>query len=118
MRVVEPLVPVWVAAGDIGAAPPLPISSVACGLAWNLPALVIFRIIQGLGGGAIIPTAQATLFAAGDISFPVFLDNYVLRAGLVVPLCPLTISPGRGTPKDAWREALCGTERAPRASST
>jgi DHA2 family multidrug resistance protein len=37
-------------------------SSVACGLAWNLPALVIFRIIQGLGGGAIIPTAQATLF--------------------------------------------------------
>ena len=63
MRVVEPLVPVWVAAGDIGAAPPLPISSVACGLAWNLPALVIFRIIQGLGGGAIIPTAQATLFA-------------------------------------------------------
>ncbi len=37
-------------------------SSVACGLAWNLPALVVFRIIQGVGGGAIIPTAQATLF--------------------------------------------------------
>jgi MFS transporter, DHA2 family, multidrug resistance protein len=37
-------------------------SSVMCGLSWNLPALVIFRIIQGLGGGAIIPTAQATLF--------------------------------------------------------
>ena len=37
-------------------------SSVLCGLAWNLPALVFFRIVQGLGGGAIIPTAQATLF--------------------------------------------------------
>jgi len=37
-------------------------SSVMCGLAWNLPTLVIFRIIQGMGGGAIIPTAQATLF--------------------------------------------------------
>ncbi len=38
-------------------------SSMLCGLAWNLPALVIFRIIQGVGGGAIIPTSQATLFA-------------------------------------------------------
>lgn len=38
-------------------------SSALCGLAWNLPALVIFRVIQGIGGGAIIPTAQATLFA-------------------------------------------------------
>jgi DHA2 family multidrug resistance protein len=38
-------------------------ASVLCGLSWNLPALVIFRIIQGIGGGAIIPTAQATLFA-------------------------------------------------------
>jgi MFS transporter, DHA2 family, multidrug resistance protein len=37
-------------------------SSVACGLSWNIESLVIFRIIQGLGGGAIIPTAQATLF--------------------------------------------------------
>ncbi len=37
-------------------------SSIMCGLAWNLPALVFFRIVQGLGGGAIIPTAQATLF--------------------------------------------------------
>src|SRR3954471_23619906 len=33
------------------------------GLAWNLPSLVAFRILQGLGGGAIIPTSQAILFA-------------------------------------------------------
>ena len=39
------------------------VSSALCGLAWNLPSLVIFRILQGMGGGAIIPTAQATLFA-------------------------------------------------------
>src|SRR5258706_1117786 len=38
-------------------------ASALCGLAWNLPALVIFRIIQGLGGGAIIPTAQNILFS-------------------------------------------------------
>ena len=38
-------------------------SSALCGLSWNLPSLVCFRILQGLGGGAIIPTSQAILFA-------------------------------------------------------
>ena len=38
-------------------------ASALCGLAWSLPALVAFRMLQGLGGGAIIPTAQTILFA-------------------------------------------------------
>ncbi len=39
------------------------IASALCGTAWNLPSLVAFRVLQGLGGGAIIPTAQSLLFA-------------------------------------------------------
>src|SRR6185369_4590595 len=38
-------------------------ASALCGFAWNLESLVVFRILQGLGGGAIIPTAQNILFA-------------------------------------------------------
>src|SRR6476646_10600925 len=38
-------------------------ASALCGLAWSLPSLVVFRILQGMGGGAIIPTSQAILFA-------------------------------------------------------
>lgn len=38
-------------------------ASALCGLAWNLPSLVLFRILQGIGGGAIIPTSQAILFS-------------------------------------------------------
>lgn len=38
-------------------------ASVLCGLSWNLTSLVLFRALQGLGGGAIIPTAQTILFA-------------------------------------------------------
>src|ERR1043165_7867384 len=38
-------------------------ASALCGLAWNLPSLVLFRVLQGLGGGAIIPTSQSLLFA-------------------------------------------------------
>src|SRR6187399_338879 len=39
------------------------LASALCSLAWNLPSLVLFRALQGLGGGAIIPTAQSILFA-------------------------------------------------------
>lgn len=38
-------------------------ASALCGIAWSLPSLVFFRVLQGLGGGAIIPTAQSILFA-------------------------------------------------------
>jgi DHA2 family multidrug resistance protein len=37
------------------------LASMACGLARSLPAMVIFRAIQGLGGGAMITVAQAIL---------------------------------------------------------
>ena len=39
------------------------VASALCGASWNLPSLVLFRALQGLGGGAIIPSAQAILFA-------------------------------------------------------
>lgn len=37
-------------------------ASVSCGLAPNLEALIIFRIIQGLAGGALLPTSQALIY--------------------------------------------------------
>jgi DHA2 family multidrug resistance protein len=42
------------------------IASVLCGLAWDLPTLVIARILQGLGGGAMVPIAQSIMLE----SFP------------------------------------------------
>ena len=39
------------------------LASALCGVAWSLPSLVAFRALQGLGGGAIMPTSQAILFA-------------------------------------------------------
>ncbi len=38
-------------------------ASALCAMAWNLPSLAVFRAIQGLGGGAIIPTTQIILFS-------------------------------------------------------
>jgi DHA2 family multidrug resistance protein len=39
------------------------LASLLCGLSWSLLSLVVFRILQGLGGGAIIPTSQSVLFS-------------------------------------------------------
>ena len=36
-------------------------SSMLCGIAWDLTSMVVFRIIQGIGGGALIPISQSIL---------------------------------------------------------
>ena len=32
-----------------------------CALSWNLTSIVVFRMLQGMGGGALIPTASAIM---------------------------------------------------------
>jgi DHA2 family multidrug resistance protein len=41
-------------------------ASVACGFATSLPELVVFRVLQGMGGGALLATSQAIMIE----SFP------------------------------------------------
>jgi len=36
-------------------------SSLMCGSSWNLQSLIVFRVLQGLGGGALMPVSQAIL---------------------------------------------------------
>lgn len=36
-------------------------SSMLCGMAWDLPSLITFRVIQGIGGGVLLPISQAIL---------------------------------------------------------
>ena len=40
------------------------LGSILCGLAWSMPALIVFRALQGLGAGAVQPMA---ITIAGDI---------------------------------------------------
>ena len=37
------------------------LGSALCGVSWNLPSLVLFRVLQGFGAGALQPTEQAIL---------------------------------------------------------
>lgn len=40
------------------------IASFLCGISWNLPSLIFFRVLQGIGGGAILPVALTILLEA------------------------------------------------------
>jgi EmrB/QacA subfamily drug resistance transporter len=40
------------------------IGSILCGFAWSMPALIVFRGLQGLGAGAIMPTSMTIV---GDL---------------------------------------------------
>ena len=38
--------------------------SILCGLAWSMPSLIVFRLVQGVGAGAVQPTAMTIV---GDL---------------------------------------------------
>lgn len=46
------------------------VASMLCGLAWSIESLIVFRVVQGLAGGMILPLAQTILAqAAGPSRF-------------------------------------------------
>jgi DHA2 family multidrug resistance protein len=81
------------------------VSSMICGIAPNLGVLVIARIFQGLGGGAMVPVAQAVLLEA----FPPAKRGMAMAMfGLVVVVAPI-IGPTFGgwlTDNYSWRWAF------------
>ncbi|MEZ0609491.1 DHA2 family efflux MFS transporter permease subunit [Fibrella sp. WM1] len=44
------------------------LASYGCGLATNLPMLVLFRFLQGVGGGALLSTSQGLIYDAFPLS--------------------------------------------------
>jgi EmrB/QacA subfamily drug resistance transporter len=40
------------------------VGSALCGLSWNMTSLVVFRVVQGIGAGALVPVSQTVV---GDI---------------------------------------------------
>ena len=40
------------------------IGSILCGFAWSLPSLIVFRLVQGVGAGAILPVSMTVV---GDL---------------------------------------------------
>ncbi|MEU8804326.1 DHA2 family efflux MFS transporter permease subunit [Spirillospora sp. NPDC048819] len=70
--------------------------SALAGLAWSMPSLILFRVVQGVGGGLIVPVAQTILAQAagpdrmgrvmGFIGLPMLLGSVAgpIVGGLII----------------------------------
>jgi EmrB/QacA subfamily drug resistance transporter len=62
------------------------LSSALCGLAWDLPSLILFRVLQGLGGGMLQPLGMAIVFS---IVTPRERPRFMALLGLPMLVAPL-----------------------------
>ncbi|MCY6412638.1 DHA2 family efflux MFS transporter permease subunit [Acinetobacter sp. VNH17] len=62
------------------------IASALCGLATSLPEIVIFRLLQGMSGAALVPLSQAVLF---DINRPEDFGKAMAIWGVGVTMGPI-----------------------------
>jgi EmrB/QacA subfamily drug resistance transporter len=60
--------------------------SLLCGLSWSLPTLIVARVIQGIGGGMIMPTGQTILAREAG---PARLGRVMTVVGVPQFLAPL-----------------------------
>ncbi|KVS41296.1 multidrug resistance protein B [Burkholderia vietnamiensis] len=74
--------------------------SVCCGLSWSMPSLVLFRVLQGLAGGPLIPLSSTLLLAA----FPEKKSNIALALwGMMTVVAPIIGPILGGVITDNWR---------------
>ncbi|EHG7611473.1 DHA2 family efflux MFS transporter permease subunit [Citrobacter sedlakii] len=62
------------------------LGSLACALSSSLPELVIFRVVQGIGGAMMMPVARLALLRAYPRSELLPVLNFVTMPGLVGPI--------------------------------
>jgi MFS transporter, DHA2 family, multidrug resistance protein len=79
-------------------------SSVLCGFAPNLQALLLFRIVQGLGGGGMVPVAQSIL---ADSFPPEKRGQAFALFGIAVVVSPVVGPTLGGWISDNWSWQWC-----------
>jgi DHA2 family multidrug resistance protein len=73
--------------------------SIACGLSWSLASLVIFRVLQGLAGGPLIPLSSTLLLSV----FPRAKSNIALALwGMMTVVAPIVGPILGGLISDNW----------------
>jgi DHA2 family multidrug resistance protein len=78
------------------------VASALCGMATSLPEIVLFRLLQGLSGAALVPLSQAILF---DINRPEDFGKAMAIWGVGVTMGPI-LGPALGgwlTENYSWR---------------
>ena len=79
-------------------------SSVLCGFAWNLQSLLVFRVLQGIAGGGMVPVAQSIL---ADSFPPSKRGQAFALFGLAVVVAPVIGPTLGGWLSDNWSWHWC-----------
>ncbi len=75
------------------------VSSLLCGMAWNIQSLIVFRVFQGLGGGALQPISQSILLE----TFPPRLHGVAMAVfGIGIMFGPIVGPVLGGVITDYW----------------
>jgi EmrB/QacA subfamily drug resistance transporter len=61
------------------------IASALCGLATSLPELIVFRAVQGIGGGALVPVGQAMITRAFPPAERIRMNRILIVPTLMAP---------------------------------
>jgi MFS transporter, DHA2 family, multidrug resistance protein len=80
------------------------VSSVLCGIAWNLKSLLLFRLMQGFAGGGMVPVAQSIL---ADSFPPAKRGQAFALFGLAVVVAPVVGPTLGGWLSDNWSWHWC-----------
>lgn len=80
------------------------VSSVLCGFAWNLESLLVFRVMQGLGGGGMVPVSQSIL---ADAFPPEKRGQGFALFGIAVVVAPVVGPTLGGWLSDNWSWHWC-----------
>src|SRR6202044_2541404 len=86
------------------------LSSILCGIAPNLNALLLFRVLQGFGGGGMVPVAQSIL---ADAFPPAKRGQAFAVFGVAVVVAPVVGPTIGGWISDNWSWQWCFLINAP-----
>jgi DHA2 family multidrug resistance protein len=78
------------------------LSSLLCGLAWNIESMIAFRALQGFTGGAMIPTVFATGFTLFEGKQRAMIPAILGMVGVLAPTLGPTVG-GLITQALGWR---------------
>lgn len=78
------------------------IGSILCAIAWSLPALIVFRAVQGLGAGAIGPVAMTIVGDIYTVRERAKIQGYLASVWAIAAVVGPTLG-GVFAQLDAWR---------------
>lgn len=78
------------------------LGSILCGVAWSMPSLIVFRIVQGLGAGAVAPMAMTIVGDIYTVAERAKVQGYIASVWAISSVVGPALG-GLFAQLDAWR---------------